>query len=84
MKSPPIAMIDPSFYIPLKQAAEEIGFDSIAVPDSITYPRSRRPSTRTTRTARGSSSRTKPFIETMTAIAAMGAATERIESTPSS
>ena len=35
----PIAMIDPSFYLPVAQAAEEHGFDSIAVPDSIAYPR---------------------------------------------
>jgi probable F420-dependent oxidoreductase len=33
------AMIDPSFYGPLARAAEEAGFDSFVVPESIVYPR---------------------------------------------
>ena len=32
------SMIDPSFYIPLARAAEEAGYDSMVVPDSICYP----------------------------------------------
>ena len=76
----PIAMIDPSFYIPLAQAAEELGFDSIAVPDSIAYPQAVVVEvSRTTPTARVSSSRTSRSSSRMTAIAAMGVATERIE-----
>ena len=75
----PIAMIDPSFYIPLAQAAEEIGFDSIAVPDSIAYPRESSSKYPYNPDGTREFLENKPFIETMTAIAAMGAATERIE-----
>jgi probable F420-dependent oxidoreductase len=31
-------MTDPAFYVPLALAAEELGFDSFMVPDSICYP----------------------------------------------
>ena len=54
----PIAMIDPSFYLPLAQAAEECGFDSIAVPDSIAYPQESSSKYPYNPTARASSSRT--------------------------
>src|SRR3954453_12068626 len=33
------SMTDPRFYAPLAQAAEQAGFDSFVVPDSIGYPR---------------------------------------------
>src|SRR5450755_2914362 len=32
------SMTDPSFYLPLARAAEEAGYDSMVVPDSICYP----------------------------------------------
>ena len=32
------AMTDPSYYLPLAQAAEAAGFDGFLVPDSICYP----------------------------------------------
>ena len=32
------SMTDPSFYAPLARAAEEAGFDSMVIPDSICYP----------------------------------------------
>ena len=75
----PIAMIDPSFYIPLARAAEEAGFDSIAVPDSIAYPQ--QSSSKYPYNPDGTREflENKPFLEPMTAIAAMGVATERIE-----
>jgi len=31
-------MCDPSFYLPLAIAAEEAGFDTFTLPDSICYP----------------------------------------------
>ena len=37
-----ISMCDPTFYVPLAQAAEAAGFDTIAVPDSIAYPKESR------------------------------------------
>src|ERR1700722_12233434 len=33
------SMTDPSFYGPLARAAEEAGYDSMVIPDSICYPR---------------------------------------------
>jgi probable F420-dependent oxidoreductase len=32
------SMTDPAFYAPLAQAAEEAGYDSMVIPDSICYP----------------------------------------------
>jgi probable F420-dependent oxidoreductase len=32
------SMVDPAFYLPLARAAEEAGYDSFIVPDSIAYP----------------------------------------------
>lgn len=32
------AMCDPAQYLPLAQAAEEVGFDAFVIPDSIAYP----------------------------------------------
>src|SRR4051794_3003778 len=32
------AMVDPAFYLPLAQAAEEAGYHSMTVADSICYP----------------------------------------------
>jgi len=32
------AMCDPTQYIPLAQAAEEVGFDAFVIPDSVAYP----------------------------------------------
>jgi len=72
------SMTDPSFYLPLARAAEEAGYDSMVVPDSICYP------------AEGTSrypfnpdgSREflegKPFLEPFSLIPAMGAVTERL------
>ena len=75
----PIAMIDPTFYIPLARAAEEAGFDSIAVPDSIAYPKESKSLYPYNPDGTREFLENKPFIEPMTAIAAMGVATERIE-----
>jgi alkanesulfonate monooxygenase SsuD/methylene tetrahydromethanopterin reductase-like flavin-dependent oxidoreductase (luciferase family) len=33
------SMTDPASYIPLARAAEEAGYDSMVVPDSLCYPR---------------------------------------------
>jgi probable F420-dependent oxidoreductase len=75
----PIAMIDPSFYIPLAQAAEEAGFDSIAVPDSIAYPQESSSKYPYNPDGTREFLENKPFLEPIMAIAAMGVATERIE-----
>jgi probable F420-dependent oxidoreductase len=72
------SMTDPSFYGPLARAAEEAGYDSMVIPDSICYPRdavSRYPfnpdGTR-------EFLEDKPFLEPFSLIPALGAVTERL------
>jgi probable F420-dependent oxidoreductase len=74
-----IAMCDPSFYLPLAQAAEAAGFDSVAVPDSIAYPRESSSTYPYNVDGTREFLENKPFIEPLIAIAAMGAVTNRIE-----
>jgi probable F420-dependent oxidoreductase len=73
-----VAMVDPSFYVPLARAAEEAGYDGISVPDSICYPRES--DSRYPYTPDGSREflENKPFVEPTVAIATMAAVTERI------
>jgi probable F420-dependent oxidoreductase len=75
------AMDDPSHYIPLARAAEEAGFDSFVVPDSICYPQSS--PTLYPYTADGDRHflEDTPFIEPFTLIGALGAVTERLRFT---
>ena len=72
------AMTDPTFYLPLARAAEDAGYHSIAVPDSICYPRESNSSYPYTADGRREFLEDKPFIETFTLAAAMGAVTTRI------
>jgi probable F420-dependent oxidoreductase len=74
-------MVDPAFYTPLAIAAEEAGYDSIVVPDSVAYPEhsdSKYP-------FNPDGSREfldgKPFIEPFVLIGALGAVTSRIRFT---
>lgn len=73
-----IGMCDPSHYLPLAEAAEAAGFDGITVPDSICYPREC--SSKYPYNADGSRHflETEPFIESLIAVTAMAAVTERI------
>src|ERR1700761_9730527 len=72
------SMTDPSFYLPLAQAAEAAGFDSMVVPDSICYPEV----SDTTYPFNPDGTREfledKPFLEPFSLIPAMGAVTERL------
>lgn len=72
------SMTDPRFYGPLAQAAEEAGYHSFVVPDSICYPLE----SDTTYPFNPDGSREfledKPFIEPFTLIPAMGAVTSTI------
>jgi probable F420-dependent oxidoreductase len=72
------SMTDPSFYAPLARAAEEAGYDSMVVPDSICYPR--HASSRYPFTPDGSREflEGKPFIEPFSLIPALGAVTTRL------
>jgi probable F420-dependent oxidoreductase len=72
------SMTDPSFYLPLAQAAESAGFDSMVVPDSICYPEV----SDTTYPFNPDGTREfledKPFLEPFSLIPAMGALTEKL------
>jgi probable F420-dependent oxidoreductase len=69
------SMTDPSFYGPLAQAAEDAGYDTFVVPDSIAYPLE----SETTYPFNPDGSREflddKPFIEPFSLIPALGAVT---------
>ncbi len=72
------SMTDPSFYAPLARAAEEAGFDSMMVPDSVCYPE--HAGSRYPFNPDGSREflEDKPFLEPFSLIPALGAVTERI------
>ena len=72
------SMTDPSFYAPLARAAEEAGFDSMVVPDSVCYPE--HAGSRYPFNPDGSREflEDKPFLEPFSLIPALGAVTERI------
>jgi probable F420-dependent oxidoreductase len=72
------AMIDPSFYLPLAQAAEAVGFDGFLVPDSICYPAESDARYPYTPDGDRGFIEDKPFLEPFSIIPAMGAVTERI------
>ncbi|HTO54151.1 MAG TPA: TIGR03619 family F420-dependent LLM class oxidoreductase [Myxococcota bacterium] len=72
------SMCDPSHYLPLARAAEDSGWDSYVIPDSICYPEvsdSRYPYT-----SDGSREflADKPFLDPFALAAALGAVTERL------
>ena len=75
------SMIDPSFYVPLVQAAEEAGYDTFLVPDSICYPAEA--DTSYPYNADGSREflEDKPFIEPFSLIPALAAVTTTLRFT---
>ncbi len=75
------SMIEPSMYAPLVQAAEEAGFDSFVVPDSICYPQKGESSYPYNADGTREFLDDKPFIEPFSLIPALAAVTERIRFT---
>lgn len=75
------SMIDPSFYVPLVQTAEEVGYDTFLVPDSICYPAEA--DTSYPYNADGSREflDDKPFIEPFSLIPALAAVTTTLRFT---
>ena len=75
------SMCDPEQYFPLAIAAEQAGYTSFCVPDSILYPE--RSDTKYPYTADGNREflEGKPFIEPFALIPALGAVTERLRFT---
>lgn len=74
----PFPMLPADHLLPLAQAAEEAGFDAIAVPDSVFYPEA--VSADYPYTADGSRfwAAETPFVDPFVSVAAMAAVTERI------
>jgi probable F420-dependent oxidoreductase len=72
------SMTDPSFYAPLARAAEQAGYDSMVIPDSIGYPQ--RSASVYPFNPDGSREflEDKPFLEPFSLIPALGAVTERL------
>jgi probable F420-dependent oxidoreductase len=75
------SMVDPSFYPALARAAEEAGYDSMVVPDSICYPREATSSYPYSPDGSREFLEDKPFIDPFTLIAALGAVTSTISFT---
>jgi probable F420-dependent oxidoreductase len=71
-------MCDPSHYLPLARAAEEAGWTSVIVPDSICYPEVSDSTYPYTPDGNRRFLEDKPFIEPFSLIPAMGAVTERL------
>ncbi|HEY2130600.1 MAG TPA: TIGR03619 family F420-dependent LLM class oxidoreductase [Streptosporangiaceae bacterium] len=72
------SMTDPSSYIPLARAAEEAGYDSMVVPDSICYPRDSASVYPFNPDGTREFLEDKPFLEPFSLIPALGAVTDRL------
>jgi len=75
------SMCDPSQYLPLARAADETGWTSFIVPDSICYPEDSDSSYPYTPDGDRRFLLDKPFIEPFSLIPAMGAVTEKLRFT---
>jgi probable F420-dependent oxidoreductase len=72
------SMTDPSFYAPLARAAEEAGYHSMVVPDSICYPQRCTSSYPFSPDGTREFLEDKPFLEPFSLIPALGAVTSRL------
>ncbi|MGJ3509066.1 TIGR03619 family F420-dependent LLM class oxidoreductase [Enemella sp. A6] len=77
-----VAMVDPSYYVPLARAAEEAGFDVVLLADSIGYPRESDTSYPYNPDGTREFLENKPFLEPVVAMSAMAAATSTISFCP--
>ncbi len=72
------SMIDPSFYAPLARAAEDAGYHSMVIPDSICYPRDASSTYPYNPDGSREFLEDKPFLEPFSLIPALGAVTSRM------
>ena len=75
------SMIDPSFYPPLARAAEEAGYHSMVIPDSICYPLHADSVYPYSPDGSREFLEGKPFVEPFSLIPSLGAVTSRIRFT---
>jgi probable F420-dependent oxidoreductase len=76
-------MCDPEFYLPLVMAAEEVGFDSFTLPDSVCYPEESDSQYPYNGTGDREFLDGVPFLDPFVVIPAMGAVTTKIRFTTS-
>src|SRR5882762_8879575 len=72
------SMTDPSFYAPLARAAEEAGYDSFVIPDSLAYPKESDDTYPYNPDGTREFLEDKPFLEPFSLIPALGAVTGRL------
>jgi probable F420-dependent oxidoreductase len=72
------SMTEPSYYAPLARAAEEAGYHSMVIPDSICYPRNSASIYPFNPDGSREFLEDKPFLEPFSLIPALGAATTRL------
>ena len=72
------AMCDPAFYAPLALAAEEAGYATFLVPDSVCYPQSSDSKYPYTESGEREFLENKPFLDPFSLIPALGAVTKRL------
>jgi alkanesulfonate monooxygenase SsuD/methylene tetrahydromethanopterin reductase-like flavin-dependent oxidoreductase (luciferase family) len=72
------SMTSPAFYAPLARAAEDAGYDSMVVPDSICYPERSDSVYPFNPDGTREFLEDKPFLEPFSLIPALGAVTERL------
>ena len=72
------SMTDPSFYAPLARAAEEAGYDSMVIPDSICYPAQSDSVYPFNPDGTREFLEDKPFLEPFSLIPFLGAVTQRL------
>lgn len=75
------SMTDPSFYVPLARAAEEAGYDSFVIPDSLLYPAESDDTYPYSPDGTREFLEDKPFLEPFSLIPALGAVTQRLRFT---
>jgi len=73
-----IGMCDPDHYLMLARAAEQAGFDGIAVSDSICYPQQASSKYPYNKDGSREFLESVPFVESLISVAAMAAVTEKI------
>ena len=75
------SMTDPAFYAPLARAAEEAGYDSFVIPDSLAYPKESDDTYPYNPDGTREFLEDKPFLEPFSLIPALGAVTNTIRFT---
>lgn len=73
-----VGMCEPDHYLPMAKAAEEARFDGLTIPDSICYPQQASSKYPYNKDGSREFLESVPFIESLIAVAAMAAVTERI------